>query len=255
MGRIERVQHTHEVYALEGASHVGDFFAKADLPQLDISSRGKKLCPIDEVRKSSDAALFLSHRDRLLRIACRMLGSRDDAEDLVQDVYLRWHQSDKRSIESPIAFLITITGRLCLDRLRELKRQRTESLDAGLLERVVDDHMPCPEMRIVFADEVSNGFLTVLERLGPEERIAFLLHDVLDYDYGEVGKVLSRADSACRQLIHRARARLRDPRARFAITPECHERVLKRFLAAIGGDRAAVIALLAEEVELLPRRG
>jgi RNA polymerase sigma-70 factor (ECF subfamily) len=227
---------------------VGDFFAKADLPQLDISSRGKKLCPIDEVRKSSDAALFLSHRDRLLRIACRMLGSRDDAEDLVQDVYLRWHQSDKRSIESPIAFLITITGRLCLDRLRELKRQRTESLDAGLLERVVDDHMPCPEMRIVFADEVSNGFLTVLERLGPEERIAFLLHDVLDYDYGEVGKVLSRADSACRQLIHRARARLRDSRSRRNATSA----FLRGFSPRSGGIAQPSLPCLQKKLNCCP---
>jgi hypothetical protein len=112
--------------------------------------------------------------------------------------------------------------------------------------------MPFPEMQLEFGEEVSIGFLAVLERLCPEERAAFLLHDVLDYDYQEVGKILSKTESACRQMIHRARARLRDSRARFAVSQQSGERILKKLLAAIGaGDQQAVMALLAEEVECM----
>jgi RNA polymerase sigma-70 factor (ECF subfamily) len=112
--------------------------------------------------------------------------------------------------------------------------------------------MSSPEMQIEFSEDVSVGFLAVLERLGPEERAAFLLHDILDYDYHEMGRMLSKTESACRQMIHRARARLRDSRARFAVTRQSCEHVVKKFLAAIGtGDREAVMALLAEEVECM----
>lgn len=197
-----------------------------------------------------DGQPFVAHRARLLRIAHRMLGSRAEAEDVVQDVYLRWHQSAKGDIESPIAFLVTITTRLCLDRLRELKRQHTEHLDPWASDCVVEDHMPSPEMQLEFSEEVSMAFLAVLERLGPDERAAFLLHDVLDYDYAEIGRVLGKTKSACRQVIHRARERLRDSRARFSVTRASSERVVKRFLAAMGaGDREAVLALIAEELE------
>ena len=166
-----------------------------------------------------------------------------------------WPQSARRDMESPIAFLVTITTRLCLDRLRELKRQHVEYPGPWLPELVVEDHMPSPEMQLEFSEEVSIGFLAALERFGPEERAAFLLHDVLDYDYHdyqEVGKLLNKTESASRQMIHHARARLRAARARFALTQESCERILKTFLAAIGaGDREAVLALLAEEVECM----
>jgi RNA polymerase sigma-70 factor (ECF subfamily) len=185
-----------------------------------------------------------------------MLGSRADAEDLLQDVYLRWHQSATHDIQSPVAFLVTITTRLCLDRLRALKQQRAQYVSPWLPEPIVDDHMPSPEMQLQLADDVSVGFLAVLERLGPEERAAFLLHDVFDYDYREVAQVLGKTEPSCRQMIHRARARVRDSRPRLAVTPESRERLLKKFLAAIGtGDRQAVMALLAEKVEYVADGG
>jgi RNA polymerase sigma-70 factor (ECF subfamily) len=233
-----------------GPARAADWLVSADVSQRDVRSRKDTSGQGDEAGKRRDALLFVSHRARLLRIAHRMLGSRDDAEDLVQDVYLRWHRSAKRDIASPLAFLITMTGRLCVDRLRLLKRQRAECLDAPSTES--DDHAPSPEMQIEFTQEVSGGFVALLERLGPEERAAFLLHDVFDYDYKEVGRFLGRAEAACRQIVHRARARLRDSRARFAVPPECRGRVFRKFLAAIGGDREAVMALLAEEVKLYP---
>src|SRR5262249_36323943 len=113
-----------------------------------------------------------------------------------------------------------------------------------------EDHTPSPETQLEFSQEVSMAFLVVLQRLGPEERAAFLLHDVLDYDYHEMGRMFGKTEPACRQMIHRARARLRDPRPRFAVTRDSCERVVSKFLAAIGTrDREAVMALLAEEVE------
>ena len=196
------------------------------------------------------AEVFQSHRPRLFGIAYRMLGSRADAEDLLQDAYLRWHQSRTEEIQSPIAFLVTITTRLCLDRLRELKEERKHYVGPWLPEPIVDEHIPSPEMQRELADEVSVAFLAILERLAPEERAAFLLHEVFDYDYPEVAQMLGKAEPACRQMIHRARARVRESRPRFSVTVESRERILAKFLAAVGsGDRKAVMALLAEEVE------
>ena len=202
------------------------------------------------------AEVFQSHRARLFGIAYRMLGSRAEAEDLLQDAYLRWHQCHTEDIQSPIAFLVTITTRLCLDRLRELKEKREHYVGPWLPEPIVDDDIRSPEMQRELADEVSVAFLTVLERLGTEERAAFLLHEVFDYDYSEVAQMLGKSEPACRQMIHRARARVRESRPRFSVTTESRERLLEKFLAAAGtGDRKAVMALLAEEVEYMADGG
>jgi len=192
----------------------------------------------------------------LFGVAYRMLGSRAEAEDLLQDAYLRWHHSHAQDIQSPIAFLVTITTRLCLDRLRELKEKREHYVGPWLPEPIVDDDIRSPEMQRELADEVSVAFLTVLERLGTEERAAFLLHEVFDYDYSEVAQMLGKSEPACRQMIHRARARVRESRPRFSVTTESRERLLEKFLAAAGtGDRKAVMALLAEEVEYMADGG
>jgi RNA polymerase sigma-70 factor (ECF subfamily) len=200
--------------------------------------------------KNGIAEVFQSHRRRLFGVAYRMLGSRAEAEDLLQEAYLRWHQSATEGIQSPIAFLVTITTHLCLDRLRELKQEREHYVGPWLPEPSVEDQFPSPEMQLEFAEEVSVAFLAVVERLGPKEREAFLLHDVFDYDYSEVARMLGKAEPTCRQMIHRARVRVRESRARFSVTAESRERVLVKFLAAVGtGDRNAVMALLAEDVE------
>lgn len=198
------------------------------------------------------AALFELHRPRLFGIAYRMLGSRSEAEDLLQDAYLRWHESDRTGIQSVAAFLVTITTRLCVDRLRALKHERVHYFGERLPEPIVDGHIPSPEMQRELVDDVSVAFLAVLERLGPEERAAFLLHDVFDYDYPEVAQALGKAEPACRQVISRARARLRGSRARFRVSAESRDRLLRKFLVAIGsGNRQAVMALLAEDVEYM----
>ena len=195
---------------------------------------------------SKDLELFESHRARLFAIAFRMLRNRADAEDVLQDAYLRWHQSSAQHIDSALAFLITVTSRLCLDRLREVKRQRAESVGLSLPKPVVDGHAPSPEAQLEFAGELSAGFLVLLERLSPAERAVFLLHDVFDYDYPEVAQLLCKSGQSCRQTIHRARARLREPRVRFRVTPQFRERAFNTFLAAATtGDRHAIASLLA----------
>ena len=210
-------------------------------------------CNAREAMKGA-ADIFESHRSRLFGVAYRMLRTRADAEDVLQDAYLRWHETTKNDIQSPIGFLITVTTRLCLDRLRHLKKEREEYMGTWLPEAIEEDYVPSPEEQVEIAEEVSVAFLAVLERLGSEERAAFLLREVFDYDYPEVAQVVGKSESACRQLIHRSRTHLRDSQVRFAVTPECHERVFKKFLGAIGtGDRQAVRALLAEEIEYAPR--
>ena len=205
---------------------------------------------------NATAEVFESHRPRLFGVAYRMLGSRGDAEDLVQDAYLRWHQSAREDIQSPAAFLVTVTTRLCLDRLRELKQEREQYVGPWLPEPIVDDLSPSPETQRELADEVSIAFLRILERLGPQERAAFLLHEVFDYDYPEVARMLDKAEPACRQMIHRARARVREPFPCYSVTAESRKRILTKFLAAIGsGDREAVMALLAEDVEYVSDGG
>jgi RNA polymerase sigma-70 factor (ECF subfamily) len=203
----------------------------------------------------NDAAdVFESHRPRLFGVAYRMLRTRADAEDVLQDAYLRWHETTRNDVQSPIGFLITVTTRLCLDRLRHWKKEREEYMGTWLPEAMEEDYVPSPEDQIENAEAVSAAFLTLLERLGSEERTAFLLREVFDYDYPEVAQMVDKSESACRQLIHRSRKHLHESHARFAVTPECRERVLEKFLAAIVTcDRQAVQALLAEEIEYAPR--
>lgn len=194
------------------------------------------------------ADIFESHRPRLFGIAWRMLGTRVDAEDLLQDAYLRWHQATAQDVESPLAFLVTITKRLCLDRLREMKQERARYVDLPLAEAVIEDPAPPPEARLESNEELAAGFLLVLERLGPVERAVFLLHDVFDYDYPEVAQILRRSEESCRQTLHRARKSLRESRARFSVAPQSaeHQRILKKFLVAVAtGDRGAVASLVA----------
>jgi RNA polymerase sigma-70 factor (ECF subfamily) len=199
------------------------------------------------LRNNRDGALFSEHRARLFKIAHRMLGSRADAEDVLQDVYLRWHQSATADVQSPLAFLITIATRLCLDRLRSLRLQTCRWIDGWYPASVDEDHIASPEVQLELRDKVSMALRSVLECLGPDERAVFLLHDVFDCDYGEVARFLGKNEPSCRQIVHRARERLREPRPRFAIASESRERVLGMFVAAIeAGDRRSVMALLAQ---------
>jgi RNA polymerase sigma-70 factor (ECF subfamily) len=199
---------------------------------------------------SPSTELFHSLRGRLFGLAYRMTGSRADAEDLVQEAYLRWHDADHDRIESPEAWLVTTTTRLALDRLRRLKTERDAYVGPWLPDPIVGavSATAPPDQHLDLADDLSMAFLTLLERLAPEERAAFLLHDVFEVDYRAIASVIGRTEAACRQVVHRARERVRGERKRFDTTEADKTALLERFLAAVEArDEQALLALFAPD--------
>jgi RNA polymerase sigma-70 factor (ECF subfamily) len=195
-----------------------------------------------------DVEEFERHRARLFGIAYRMLGSVEDAEDVLQEAFLRWHRADPALVRATEAWLVAVTTRLAIDRLRHAAVEREHYVGSWLPEPIATGPEHAADRRAEMSSDLSMAFLVLLERLAPEERAALLLRDVFDTDYGEIGRVLDRSEAACRQLVHRARERVRGPRARFAVTAEAKERLLERFLTALGADdRDALLALVAED--------
>jgi RNA polymerase sigma-70 factor, ECF subfamily len=189
---------------------------------------------------------FEALRGRLFGLAYRMLGSRADAEDVVQETYVRWHQAAQGGVESPEAWLVTTSTRLSIDRLRRLKTEREAYVGQWLPEPIVTQAPPDRDLDL--AADLSIAFLTLLERLAPEERAAFLLHDVFDVGYREIASVLERSEAACRQVVHRARERVRDDRKRFDVTESVKVNLLQKFLAAMEArDEQALLALFAPD--------
>lgn len=191
-------------------------------------------------------------RPRLFGIAYRMLGIRADAEDVLQDAWLRWREADRAALQSAEAWLVTVVTRLAIDRLRAAKTEREAYVGEWLPEPLVEWDVDTPEAIVERASELSLAFLHMLERLGAEERAAFLLRQAFDYDYGEIARMLGKSEAAVRQMIHRAAERLRLQRPRFEVPPEQHHRLLQRFIHAAGsGDRAAIRALLDDEIRAI----
>lgn len=194
------------------------------------------------------ARSFDPHRNRLSGIAYRMLGSRADAEDVVQDAWLRWHESAPDDLRSAEAWLVTTVTRLSLDRLRARKAETQHYVGPWLPEPLDAADPITPESRLELADNLSIAFIAVLERLTPDERAAFLLREVFDYDYPEVAQTLDRSEAACRQLVHRAKSRVADERPRFRVDHDAHLRVLRAFMAAAqSGKRDDIESLLVED--------
>ncbi|UYB53988.1 RNA polymerase sigma-70 factor [Xanthomonas sp. AM6] len=199
---------------------------------------------------------FESQRPRLFGLAYRLLGSRQDAEDVLQDAWLRWQSSDRAAIRDPEAWLVTTTTRLGLDRLRAARSARVHYTGPWLPEPLEIAEDADPAERHARAEQVSVAFLALLERLGPDERAAFLLKEAFDYDYAQIGQLLGHAEANCRQLVHRARERLKAGRPRFAATPERHRQLLERFMhASQQGDRDAIVALLDANARMLSDGG
>ena len=189
---------------------------------------------------------FEALRGRLFGLAYRMLGSRADAEDMVQEAYVRWHQAAQESIENPEAWLVTATTRLAIDRLRRLKTEREAYVGPWLPEPIVTDDPP--DRHLELADDLSIAFLAVLERLAPEERAAFLLHDVFDVGYPQIAAVVDRSEAACRQIVHRARERVRGDRKRFEVAETVKASLLQKFMAAVESrDEQALLGLFAPD--------
>lgn len=207
---------------------------------------------MDTPRPSLPTDPFDALRPRLFAIAYRMLGTRADADDVLQDAWLRWHQTDRAAIQSAEAWLVTIVTRLAIDRLRAAKVEREHYLGAWLPEPLVEIDERTPETAAELASELSVALLWVLERLAPEERAAFLLREAFDQDYEHIAALLGKTESACRQMVHRAAERLQQERVRFDVSKEAHRRVVANFMkAAQSGDRDAIQALLASDAELV----
>jgi RNA polymerase sigma-70 factor (ECF subfamily) len=189
---------------------------------------------------------FEALRGRLFGLAYRMLGSRADAEDVVQETYVRWHQVAPGSVENPEAWLVTTTSRLAIDRLRRLKTEREAYVGPWLPEPIVT--AATPDRNLDLAADLSIAFLTLLERLAPEERAAFLLHEVFDVGYREIAAVIERSEAACRQVVHRARERVRDERKRFDATDATKATLLQQFMDAMEArDEQALLSLFAPD--------
>ncbi|HSB52877.1 MAG TPA: RNA polymerase sigma factor SigJ, partial [Gemmatimonadales bacterium] len=183
---------------------------------------------------------------RLFGIAYRMLGLVEDAEDVVQESYLRWHATDPAVVRNAEAWLVAVTTRIAIDRLRRLTTEREAYLGTWLPEPIGTSAGTPADRHAELVSDLSMAFLVMLERLGPEERAAFLLREVFDAGYDEIARVLERSEAACRQLVHRARERVRGERARFSVPAETRERLLERLLAALErGDRRELLALVA----------
>lgn len=198
-------------------------------------------------------AVFAEQRPKLFGVAYRMLGSVADAEDVVQETYLRWQEvaNADDEIQSSSAYLTTMVSRRCLDELRSARRRREEYVGEWLPEPLLEDSRLDPAASTELADSLSTAFLVVLEALSPGERAAFLLHDVFGYEYSELSHILGRAEPACRQLVARARKRVAERRPRFDVAPEVHERLLNEFLHATqAGDLNGLVSLLADDAVL-----
>jgi RNA polymerase sigma-70 factor, ECF subfamily len=192
---------------------------------------------------------FEPNRGRMFGIAYRMLGSRAEAEDVVQEAYVRWHQSDRDAIRNAEAWLVTTTTRLAIDRLRALKTERDAYKGPWLPEPVsAGGAAPPPDQHLELASDLSTAFMVLLERLAPEERAAFLLHDVFEFDYHEIATVVGKSEDACRQIVHRARTRVKSERKRFDVTEAAKAKLLRQFTEAMNaGDEQALLALFAPD--------
>jgi RNA polymerase sigma-70 factor (ECF subfamily) len=200
---------------------------------------------------SPSLAAFDEHRGLLFSIAYRMLGSRADAEDMLQETFLRWQQASETAIRDPRAFLVTVITRLCINQLQSARVRR---------EQYFGQWLPEPLFTVAAAESphisgidssLSMAFLMLLERLTPVERAVFLLREVFEYEYAEVAAMLGRSEANCRQILKRAKQHVAEERPRFDTSPQEHQRLLQQFLEATGrGDMQGLLALLSKDVVL-----
>lgn len=187
--------------------------------------------------------IFSKQRPHLMRLAYRMLGSVADAEDVVQDAYLRWQTADREAVRQPAALLRTIVTRLCLNELKSARRRRETYIGPWLPEPIFDDG------EIDTTDDITLPLMIALERLSPLERAAFLLHDIFGMRFEDLAGAIGREPAACRKLASRAREHIRAARPRFAVTKEHGLEIAAAFFAASrNGDMDALRSLLAEDV-------
>ncbi|WP_205849226.1 RNA polymerase sigma factor SigJ [Natronospirillum operosum] len=192
---------------------------------------------------------YQATRTRLFGLAYRLLGSRVEAEDVVQEAWLKWRAVDTAGLSDPEAWLVTVVTRLGIDRQRELKRHRETYKGPWLPEPLLDETEQDAEATMTLASDLSMAFLVTLEALSAEERAAFLLREVFDYSHEDIAGILNKTAAASRQLVSRARARLRDERPRYRVDADQQRQVVTRFIdAMMSEDSEAFARLMAEEV-------
>ena len=201
--------------------------------------------------RAARLASFDQYRGLLFSVAYRMLGSVADAEDMLQETFLRWQQAADEEIRSPRAFLVTIISRLSINHLQSARAQREEYFGEWLPEPLVTDERSDPLWLVRVDETLSMAFLVLLERLTPVERAVFLLREVFEYEYTEIAEVLRRSEANCRQILRRARQHVSAMRPRFKSSRQKQTELLQRFLqATASGDMDGLMALLAEDVVL-----
>jgi RNA polymerase sigma-70 factor, ECF subfamily len=194
-------------------------------------------------------AAFEAQRSLLTGVAYRMLGSVSDAEDMVQETWLRWTRADVAALDSPRSWLLTVISRLCLDRLKSARVQREQYYGTWLPEPFLGESVAPSSAQV--DESVSIALLLVLEKLSPVERAGFLLHEVFGHSFEEIAKILGKSEVNCRKLVSRARVRVRSEKPRFATTNHEHEELLQRFLNACRvGELEPLMELLGDSAEL-----
>ena len=204
-----------------------------------------------EIDRGNRLQVFHQYRGLLFSIAYRMLGSVADAEDMLQETFIRWQQSHEEQIQSPRAFLVTVISRLCLNHLQSARVQREEYPGHWLPEPVVTGAEGDPSQGTKLEDSLSMAFLVLLERLTPAERAVFLFREVFDYEYSEIARILDQSEANCRQILRRARLHVAELRPRFKASIEQRQQLLADFRqAAATGDLEKLVALLSSKAVL-----
>jgi len=195
--------------------------------------------------------VFEDHRPALARLAYRMLGSLADADDVLQEAYLRWTRDNRESVQSPRAYLFSIVTRLCIDQRQAVETRKQTYIGPWLPEPFVESIASAPSDRIEAAESVSMALLLVLESLSPVQRAAYLLRRVFEYEYDEIAAILCKTEPSCRQLVSRAEQRVFDRRPRFKPDPVEAGRLTDAFLQACAtGELEGLVQLLAADAIL-----
>jgi RNA polymerase sigma-70 factor, ECF subfamily len=194
---------------------------------------------------------FDRYRSLLFSIAYRMLGSVMDAEDIVQEAFVRWQGASQEEVRSPKAYLSAVVTRLSIDQLRSARARRDEYVGPWLPEPLPEEPVPDVADTAALNESLSMAFLVLLESLTPPERAVFLLRGVFDYDYGEISRLVGKSEANCRQIAHRAQRSIAARRPRLESTPEQEERLTGSFLeACMDGDMEGLLGLLTEDITL-----
>lgn len=194
-------------------------------------------------------AVFEENKSKLFGIAYRMVGVVSDVEDILQEAYIRWHNTDKAKVENPQAFLVTIVTRLCIDHLNRVKEQRERYIGPWLPEPIYDESAPGPDWQRELSDTLSLAFVSMLEKLNPVERAVFILREAFEFQHQDVAEIIGKSADNSRQLDRRAREKLKYDKTRYQCEDEAHQKLLVEFMTACASGQLDTLAdLLAEDI-------